>query len=85
MKTVKSITLITGFALAFIACSNEQTSKEVQKISPLVVETITIKQQEIPIWKTFTGKTKASSDQEIRARVTGVLQERYFKSRIYLC
>ena len=33
----------------------------------------------IPIWLRYTAMTKASSEQEIRARVSGRLQKRFFK------
>jgi RND family efflux transporter MFP subunit len=46
---------------------------------PLQVNVITVEHKAIPIWNRFTGKTKASSDQEVRARVSGILEKRYFK------
>ena len=33
----------------------------------------------MPVWKQYTGMTKASSDQEIKARVPGILKNIYFK------
>lgn len=79
MTLSRTIFLLGCTSLLFSACSKNETQEQ-QKVQtpPLKVETITITQQNIPIWATFTGKTKASSDQEIRARVSGVLQERYF-------
>ncbi|MCD6433884.1 MAG: efflux RND transporter periplasmic adaptor subunit [Sulfurimonas sp.] len=65
--------------LLFSACS-EQEQKQIKKeLPPLKVNTITVKKESVPLWKQFTGTTKASSDQEVRARVSGVLEEIYFK------
>ncbi|WP_428737797.1 efflux RND transporter periplasmic adaptor subunit [Sulfurimonas sp.] len=79
MTLSKSILFLGCVGLLLNACSKDNSQEQQQvQTPPLQVETITIKQQEIPIWTSFTGKTKASSDQEIRARVSGILQERYF-------
>ena len=36
------------------------------------------------MWVQFTGTTKAVSDQEIRARVSGRLEKRYFDDGAYV-
>jgi len=78
-----STLLSTLFCLTSVfllsGCS-EQKQQEVQKKAPpLSVEVITVKTEAVPIWKRYTGITKASSDQEVRARVSGILEKRYFK------
>lgn len=79
MKIKLISTIILSSLLLFSACSDEKP-KEVQKeMPPLNVDTITVKKEPIPIWKQYTGTTKASSDQEVRARVPGILKKIYFK------
>ena len=77
----KNIILITLLSLAtlFSACSDDKAPVVKKEIPPLHVETITVKNEPIPIWKQYTGRTKAASEQEVRARVSGVLQKIYFK------
>ena len=71
--------LLISILLFFSACSTEQKQQGKREIPPLQVNTITVKKEAVPIWKQFTGMTKASSDQEVRARVSGILEEIYFK------
>ena len=64
----------------FSGCGDEQSAKTaVKPMPPLAVETVRVTQQAIPIWAQFTGRTKASSDQEVRARVSGRLEKIYFR------
>ena len=65
--------------LIFSGCSEEKVQTTQKKIPPLPVNTITVKTEMVPIWSRFTGKTRASSHQEVRARVSGVLEKVYFK------
>ena len=67
--------------LLFSGCSkeNEKKSQTTVKQKPLIVETVTVKKMRIPVWLRYTAMTKASSEQEIQARVSGRLQKRFFK------
>jgi len=80
---IKPLSLLHALSLSSLlllsACSTEEKQQQRKQTPPLQVETITIQEQTVPIWKQFTGKTKASSDQEVRARVSGVLEKRYFQ------
>jgi len=71
--------LFMAALLLFTGCSEETTQTKKQEIPPLPVNTVTIEAKTIPIWERFTGKTRASSHQEVRARVSGVLEKVYFK------
>ncbi|MEA1919832.1 MAG: efflux RND transporter periplasmic adaptor subunit [Campylobacterota bacterium] len=64
--------------LFFTACEEKKVHVK-KEIPPLQVNTISLKKDAVPIWKQFTGMTKASSEQEVRARVSGVLEAIYFK------
>jgi len=67
-------------SLIFLSgCSDEKPVKVKKEAPPLAVNTITVKKESVPIWKQFTGTTKASSDQKVRARVSGVLEKIYFR------
>ena len=80
---IKPLSLLHALSLSSLlllsACSTEEKQQQRKQTPPLQVETIIIQEQTVPIWKQFTGKTKASSDQEVRARVSGVLEKRYFQ------
>ena len=77
MKTISPL-LITALFL-FSGCSEQKEQTQKATPPPLQVNTITIQEQKVPIWSRFTGKTRASSHQEVRARVSGVLEKVYFK------
>ncbi|WP_297440434.1 efflux RND transporter periplasmic adaptor subunit [Sulfurimonas sp.] len=66
-------------SLLFSACSQEQKQEQKREIPPLNVQTVTVQKQNIPIWIEYTGTTKSSSKQEVKARVNGILEKVYFK------
>lgn len=72
-------TIFLSSIVFFTACSDEKQAPARKEMPPLAVNTITVKKEAVPIWKQYTGMTKASSDQDVRARVSGVLEEIYFK------
>jgi len=66
-------------------CGDEEKKVAAPKTPPpLIVETVTVQKKRFPIWAQFTGMTKAVSDQEIRARVSGRLEKRYFEDGSYV-
>ena len=65
--------------LLFTACNEKEQTQVKKEIPPLSVNTITVKKEAVPIWKQYTGMTKASSHQEVKARVPGILKKIYFK------
>jgi len=71
--------LASVLALAILGCSDGKEAIEQKEAPALPVEVITIKERNIPIWLPYTGKTQASSSQEVRARVSGILEEIYYK------
>jgi len=76
--TLKTLIPLYAVALFFHACDKENTTTTTQKTQPLQVQTITVEKKNVPIWARYTGRTRASNAQEVKARVAGVLQERYF-------
>ncbi|MBA1432029.1 MAG: biotin/lipoyl-binding protein [Epsilonproteobacteria bacterium] len=72
-------------ALIFMlsACGEEKAPQQ-KKQAPIPVNTITVQEKKVPIWGTFTGKTRASSHQEVRARVSEILEKVYFKDGQYV-
>ncbi len=82
MITVKKDLFLLVFAtlFAFSGCFEEEKEHLATKKAPVFkVETVTVHKQKIPIWLRYTAITKASSKQEIRARVAGRLEKRFFK------
>ncbi|BDY13306.1 efflux RND transporter periplasmic adaptor subunit [Hydrogenimonas cancrithermarum] len=77
-RTLLPLILIFGFF--FTGCQEKKPEAKAAKETPaLPVETITVKKRNIPIWIEFTGMTKASSEQAVRARVSGRLVKRFFR------
>jgi RND family efflux transporter MFP subunit len=70
--------------LFFSGCNKPEQKKEKLAPPPLSVEVVTVHKKNFPLWMQYTGMTKASSDQEIRARVSGRLQRIYFKDGAYV-
>ena len=77
-KTTLS-SLFISITLLLSACSSETTQTQKKEAPPLKVKTITVETKNVPIWSRFTGKTRASSHQEVRARISGVLEKIYFQ------
>ncbi len=77
--------IIFSASLLFLSGCGEEKKVETPKTPPpLEVETITVKHNNYPLWVRFTGMTKAISDQEIRARVSGRLEKQYFEDGAYV-
>ncbi len=76
---LKKMILGSVVLLAFAGCGEEKKQQEQKTVPALPVEIITIKERNVPIWMPYTGKTQASSSQEVRARVQGILEEIYYK------
>jgi RND family efflux transporter MFP subunit len=70
------LTLLT-LSLSFSGCKESVVEKKAPP--PLAVNTITITKEKFPIWLQYTGKTKASSEQSVRARVAGRLEKVFFE------
>jgi len=70
--------------LLFSGCGKEEKKVAIKAPPPLAVETVTVNRKQFPLWAQFTGTTKAVSDQEIRARVSGRLEKRYFDDGAYV-
>ncbi|MCU7837229.1 MAG: efflux RND transporter periplasmic adaptor subunit [gamma proteobacterium symbiont of Taylorina sp.] len=64
---------------ALTGCGEQKKPPAAKEAPPLPVEVVTIENKNIPIWMPYTGKTKASSSQEVRARVSGILEEIYYE------
>jgi len=80
LKSTKLLnTMLLSSLLLFSACSQEETTKVKKEIPALKVNIIEVKKEPVPIWKQFTGMTKASSSQEVKTRVSGILEKIYFK------
>ena len=65
--------------LVLSGCGDEKVAGTPKAPPPLNVETVTVQKKKYPVWVQATGMTKAVSDQEIRARVAGRLEKRFFE------
>lgn len=75
-----SLLMLLGCSLVLSGCSEEKKNSEAPPPAPppLPVEFITATVDQIPIWVEFTGKTTASKSVEVRARVSGRLEQVLF-------
>jgi RND family efflux transporter MFP subunit len=72
--------MILSASLLFLSgCGEEKKAEAPKAPPPLNVETVTVEKKKFPVWMQYTGMTKAVSDQEIRARVSGRLEKRFFE------
>lgn len=80
----KTVSLASVLLFVLSGCG-EQSKQQTPKDTPaLPVEVVSLKSKNVPIWMQYTGRTKASSSQEVRARVTGILEAVYFKDGEYV-
>lgn len=78
-------TMILSVSLLFLAgCDEEKKATAPKAPPPLNVETVTVQKKMFPFWVQYTGMTKAISSQEIRARVSGRLEKRFFEDGAYV-
>lgn len=76
----KIYSVILSVSLLFLSgCGDEKKTAAPKAPPPLSVETVTVQKKKFPVWVQYTGITKAVSDQEIRARVAGRLEKRFFE------
>lgn len=80
MKRVFPLLLLMVLTVSFGGCSRDDTTaKGTAKAAPLKIEAVTVTKKKFPIWIEYTGMTKASSAQDVQARVSGRLEARYFE------
>ena len=87
MKTSSKYLYFTLFSLSLLflsGCGEEKVAEAPKAPPPLVVETITVQKKIFPFWVQYTGMTKAISRQEIRARVSGRLEKKFFEDGAYV-
>ncbi len=81
-----TLTLCFSILLTLAACSQDKKKEPQaqQAPPPLPVETITVQKEQVPIWLEYTGKTEATQRIEVRARVSGILEQVLFKDGDYV-
>lgn len=86
MIRIRSLVFSFSIALLIISCSEEKekVATPPQEPPPLMVEVITVKKEKVPIWLEYTGKTEATKRVEVRARVSGRLDQVLFQEGDYV-
>ena len=72
-----AITVAT-FAVALLAACGQQQQGGFQ-MPPAQVTTVTLEPKTIPVSYEYVGQTTGSKEVEVRARVTGILEQKYFQ------
>lgn len=76
---VISLTLISAFSLALVACSEPENQQAPTKAPPAEVDVAIPLEHTLTDWDEFTGRFEAISNVNLRARVTGYLVKKSFK------
>lgn len=88
MRRHPSLTLLLLFPLLtfMLAGCNEDKQQQPapQPPPPMKVEAITVNMEKLPIWLEYTGKTEATKRVEVRARVSGRLDDVLFNEGDYV-
>ncbi len=71
--------ILSASLLLLSGCGEEKKAQSPKAPPALKVESVTVEKKNFPVWVQYTGMTKAVSDQEIRARVSGRLEKRFFE------
>ena len=81
-------TLVCFAAILFLSsCSEdkkEEAATEKKAPPPLSVEVISVNDESIPLWISFTGRTEATKRVEVRARIAGRLDQVLFTEGDYV-
>ncbi len=77
------------FALSLFLSSCSEDKKEEAAVEkkappPLAVEVITVTDEAVPLWISFTGRTEATKRVEVRARISGRLDQVLFTEGDYV-
>ena len=77
------------FALSLFLSSCSEDKKEEAAVEkkappPLPVEVITVNDESVPLWISFTGRTEATKRVEVRARISGRLDQVLFTEGDYV-
>ena len=85
---IRLLTLACFAASLFLSsCSEEpkdESTTERKAPPPLAVEVITVNDESLPLWISFTGRTEAFKRVEVRARVSGRLDQVLFTEGDYV-
>jgi RND family efflux transporter MFP subunit len=85
---IRLLTLVCFAAsLVLSSCGEEQkdeSATEKQAPPPLAVEVIVVTDESLPLWISFTGRTEAFKRVEVRARVSGRLDQVLFTEGDYV-
>ena len=84
MQATSIYIIVLSTILLLTGCGENKKKVKRAPAPATPVEIVIVKKQKIPFWMKYTGKTKASSSQEVRARVSGILEAIYYKDGEYV-
>ena len=70
---------VFSVALVALAGCGQQHPAGFQGMPPAQVTTITVEPKTLPVSYEYVGQTTGSKEVEVRARVTGILEQKYFQ------
>ncbi|BHH85393.1 efflux RND transporter periplasmic adaptor subunit [Desulforhopalus sp. 52FAK] len=80
MSFRRTMALLVAGCFMLCGCSEEKNEQAAERPAPppVPVNVVTVAKENVPIWIEYTGKTEASQRVEVRARVSGKLEEILF-------
>jgi len=77
----RSMVIAIAISALLVGCGEKKDDKKVEKIEVIKTEVkvYSIKEEKIPIWVDFSGKTEAYRNVAVVARVKGNLEKRFFE------
>jgi len=85
VQSLRSTTLFSAAALLLVACSGEPESNAGQQgMPPAPVTVSTLKYEAVEQRATYPARIRGSQEVEVRAQVTGILQEKRYTEGAYI-
>lgn len=79
MKSTLVFLLFLSAAASLSSCRNEAASPEAPMMPAQEVTVVTVRGEEVPVTSNLPGRLEAFLQAEVRARVTGIIQERCYQ------
>ena len=77
--TRRAAVAVSVLALAVLAACDKQPQGGFHGMPPAQVSTVIVEPKTIPVSYEYVGQTSGSKEVEVRARVTGILEQKYFQ------
>lgn len=79
---IKKLSVLVLVLIFSLGCGTKEEKQDTVKkeVPKKEVEVYVVKDEKVPIWIEFSGKTKAYQNVDVIARVKGILEKKFFKA-----